>query len=73
MYTEAGPIVISIFTWDNQDQRWMADNQAYLLIARLAKTIVDAWAPKGVVAATTENMEPAEKPTAAARLRISTR
>ncbi|MGH9556495.1 MAG: serine hydrolase [Terriglobales bacterium] len=48
VYTDTGPIVISIFTWDNQDQRWMADNEAYLLIARMAKTIVDAWAPKGM-------------------------
>ncbi len=48
VYSDTGPIVISIFTWDNQDQRWMADNEAYLLIARMAKTIVDTWAPKGV-------------------------
>ena len=52
VYTETGPIVISIFTWDNQDQRWMADNEAYLLIARIAKAIVDAWTPKGVTPAT---------------------
>jgi beta-lactamase class A len=64
VYTQSGPIVISIFTWDNQDQRWMADNEAYLLIARMAKTIVDAWAPKGVVSA---GMNRATRPTAAVR------
>lgn len=73
VYTDSGPIVISIFTWDNEDQRWMADNEAYLLIARMAKTIVDAWAPKGVVSAGTHGMERAAKPTAAARSRISHR
>ncbi|MGH9530925.1 MAG: serine hydrolase [Terriglobales bacterium] len=66
-YTETGPIVISIFTWDNQDQRWMADNQAYLLLAGMARAIVDAWAPKGVVGATQRGTELAEKPTATAR------
>ena len=63
VYSETGPILISIFTWDNQDQRWMADNQAYLLIARMAKTIVDAWAPKGVVSAAVTGPE---QPTAPA-------
>lgn len=58
VYSETGPIVISIFTWDNQDQRWMADNQAYLLIARMAKTIVDAWAPKGIVSPAVEEQQP---------------
>lgn len=46
VYTAAGPIVISAFTWDNQDHKWTADNEADLTIARLAKAIVDAWAPK---------------------------
>jgi len=73
VYTETGPIVISIFTWDNQDQRWMADNEAYLLIARMAKTIVDAWAPKGVVSAKAHEVERAGKPTAADQGRISLR
>ena len=63
VYTETGPIVISIFTWDNQDQRWMADNEAYLLIARMAKAIVDAWAPK--VAGSTASAELGQ-PTASA-------
>jgi beta-lactamase class A len=65
--------VVSIFTWDNQDQRWMADNDAYLLIARMAKTIVDAWSPKGLAGATRPAAEPAAEPTSAAAARISFR
>ncbi len=44
--TNAGPIVISVFTWDNQDNSWTVDNTAELLIAHMARTIVDAWAPR---------------------------
>ena len=44
--TKAGPIVISAFTWDNQDNSWSVDNTAEVLIAKMAKTIVDAWAPR---------------------------
>jgi beta-lactamase class A len=40
---EHGPIVISAFTWDNKDQSWTSDNQAEILIAHLAKTIVESW------------------------------
>lgn len=38
-----GPIVISEFTWDNNDQSWTPDNQGEVLMARLAKTIMDSW------------------------------
>jgi beta-lactamase class A len=48
VYTNAGPVVISAFTYRNRDQRWTADNQAELLIARMAKKIVDAWSPAGL-------------------------
>lgn len=43
VYAKNGPIVISAFTYDNKDDRWTPDNTAQLLIARLAKTIVDTW------------------------------
>ncbi len=36
--TPNGPIIISIFTWDDQDQRWMPENRAEILIANLAQT-----------------------------------
>jgi beta-lactamase class A/sugar phosphate permease len=43
VYAKNGPIIISAFTYDNKDQSWTSDNTAQLLIARLAKTIVDTW------------------------------
>src|SRR5262249_44571286 len=44
---KTGPMVISIFTYENEDKRWTADNGAELTIAKLAKAIVDAWSPEG--------------------------
>jgi beta-lactamase class A len=35
--TNEGPIVISVFTWDNQDNSWTVDNTAELLIAHIAR------------------------------------
>jgi beta-lactamase class A len=43
-----GPMVISIFTWDNEDHGWTVDNGAEMLIARMGKAIVDAWSPDGL-------------------------
>ena len=48
VYSQAGPIVISAFTYDNKDQTWTADNEAELLIARMAKAIVNTWSPAGL-------------------------
>ena len=48
VYTKNGPIVISAFTYQNEDTSWTPENQAELLIARMAKTIVDGWAPDGL-------------------------
>jgi beta-lactamase class A len=45
VYTRHGVILISAFTHDNADTSWTPDNEAVLLIARMAKTIVDTWAP----------------------------
>jgi beta-lactamase class A len=45
VYTKHGVIIISAFTWDNEDTSWTPDNSAELLIAKMAKTIVDAWSP----------------------------
>lgn len=45
IYTKHGVLLISAFTHDNADTSWTPDNQAELLIARMAKTIVDAWVP----------------------------
>lgn len=41
--TPGASIVISAFTWDNQDQRWTPDNEAEVLIGKMARRIVDEW------------------------------
>ena len=43
-----GPMVISIFTYENQDKGWTADNEGELTIGKMAKAIVDAWSPPGL-------------------------
>jgi beta-lactamase class A len=43
-----GPMVLSIFTYDNVDMGWTADNEGELTIARLARAIVEAWSPAGI-------------------------
>ena len=45
---KTGPMVISIFTYDNVDQSWTVDNEGEVTIAKLAKAIVDAWSPAGL-------------------------
>ncbi|HEV8525899.1 MAG TPA: serine hydrolase [Terriglobales bacterium] len=46
--TNDGPIIISAFTRENQDQRWTPENEAYLLLGRMAEVILKAWAPHGL-------------------------
>lgn len=43
VYAPNGPVIISEFTYDNKDQSWTSDNSAQVLMAKLAKTIVDSW------------------------------
>jgi beta-lactamase class A len=43
VYAPNGPVIVSAFTYDNKDQSWTPDNAGQLLIARLAKTILDEW------------------------------
>jgi beta-lactamase class A len=45
---DSGPMVLSIFTYDDQDHSWTVDNEAEVTIAKLAKAIVDAWSPGGL-------------------------
>jgi beta-lactamase class A len=45
---KTGPMIISIFTYDNQDKGWTADNEGELTIAKLASAIVTAWSPSGL-------------------------
>ena len=49
VYTRRGPIVISIFTYHNEDKSWTPENKAEMLIGRLAQVIVDAWSPEGLM------------------------
>jgi beta-lactamase class A len=45
---KSGPMVLSIFTYDNEDTGWTADNEGELTIAKLARAIVEAWSPAGI-------------------------
>jgi beta-lactamase class A len=42
--TKKGPILISEFTYQNQDHSWTPDNEGEVLMAKMAKEIVSAWA-----------------------------
>ncbi|MFL6429448.1 MAG: serine hydrolase [Acidobacteriaceae bacterium] len=46
--TKNGLLILSIFTWDNKDQSWTDDNEAYLTTANIAKAIVNTWSPEGL-------------------------
>ncbi len=43
VYAKSGPIIISVFTYNNKDQSWTPGNAGRLLIAKISKAIVDAW------------------------------
>jgi len=43
VFTKGGPILISSFTWDNKDTSWTVDNEAEVLLAKIAREIVTAW------------------------------
>jgi beta-lactamase class A len=44
VFTKHGPILISEFTYENQDKSWTPDNEGEVLMAKMAREIVDAWA-----------------------------
>jgi beta-lactamase class A len=44
----SGPIIIATVTYDNADTRYSPENEAALLIARLAEAIVRSWSPAGI-------------------------
>ena len=46
--TKNGMVLISIFTYENADHSWTADDEGDRTIARLAKAIVNAWSPQGL-------------------------
>ena len=45
---KTGPMVFSIFTYENADQSWTVDNEGEVTIGRLAKKIVESWSPAGL-------------------------
>lgn len=45
IFTKKGTIILSVFTHDNRNTSWMADNPALILTARIARTVVTTWAP----------------------------
>jgi beta-lactamase class A len=49
---KSGPMIVSIFTYDNADHGWTVDNEAEVTIAKLAKPIVETWSPGGLDAKT---------------------
>jgi beta-lactamase class A len=59
IYTASGPIIISTFTWDNEDKSWTPENEAEILIGRIAQTIVAAWSPQGLSPKVTDLLAPA--------------
>ncbi len=54
VYTARGPVILSIFTYDNPDKAWTPENRAEILIGRLAQTIIGAWSPDGLAAKVAE-------------------
>ena len=53
VYTARGPIILSIFTYDNPDKSWTPENHAEILIGHIAQEIVSAWSPEGLIAKVT--------------------
>ncbi len=43
-----GPMILSVFTYDNRDHGWTVDNEGEMTIARLAREIVAHWSPGGL-------------------------
>ena len=54
VYTVRGPVIISIFTYDNQDTSWTPENKAEMLIGRMAEAIVNEWSPAGLAPKVTD-------------------
>lgn len=59
VYTTGGPVIISIFTYDNEDQSWTPENKAEMLIGRMAQAIVNSWAPGGLAPKVADPIAPA--------------
>jgi beta-lactamase class A len=48
--TKNGMVVISVFTSNNKDHSWGAEQEGELTIAKLARAIIQGWSPEGLAA-----------------------
>jgi beta-lactamase class A len=48
--TKNGLVVISCFTYNNQDHSWGTEQEGEMAIAKIAREIVGAWSPAGLAA-----------------------
>jgi beta-lactamase class A len=48
--TKNGMVVISCFTFNNQDHSWGAEQEGELTIAKIARAILRSWSPDGLTA-----------------------
>jgi beta-lactamase class A len=46
IYTKSGPVVVCVLTDGNEDQRWVADNAAQVLIGKIARVVYDHFGGK---------------------------
>lgn len=50
LYLPGGPVALCVLTADNEDKRWVLDNEGNLFCAQVAKEVVDHFARKPVTA-----------------------
>jgi beta-lactamase class A len=46
--TKNGMVIISAFTFNNKDHSWGTEQEGELTIAKLARSIIQAWSPQGL-------------------------
>jgi beta-lactamase class A len=46
--TANGLVVLAIFTYENKDQSWGAEQEGEMTIAKLARAVIEAWSPAGL-------------------------
>jgi beta-lactamase class A len=46
--TKNGMVILSVFTFNNKDHSWGADQEGESTIAKLARAIIQSWSPEGL-------------------------
>jgi beta-lactamase class A len=59
--TKNGMVIISVFTFNNKDHSWGAEQEGELTIAKLARAIIQSWSPDGLAAWPAPKPLPAEQ------------